>query len=76
MSGLHASYRLADGRVAVCGYVSGRSGGKATSPALFAGSLAAPGSRNFTPLRVPGKGQDTQRIATVRAYCQAEQINI
>lgn len=76
LSGLRASYRLSNGTVAVCGYVSGLGGGKSTLPSLFAGTLAGPDSTSFTPLRVPGKGQDPQRIATVRAYCQAEQINI
>lgn len=75
LSGLKSSYRLSDGSIAVCGYVSGRSG-RATAPALFAGTLAAPSSASFMPLKIPGKGQDPQRIATVRAHCQAEQINI
>lgn len=73
LSGLRASYRLDGGAIAVCGYASGQVGGKATPPAIFAGSLI--GGR-FSPLRVPGKGQDPQRIATVRAFCQAEQVSI
>lgn len=76
LNGLKSSYRLSNGAVAVCGYVSGHSGGKASPPALFAGTLAAAGSSSFVPLRIPGKGQDPQRIATVRAFCQAEQISI
>ncbi|HEY6632986.1 MAG TPA: hypothetical protein VIZ90_16170 [Rhizobiaceae bacterium] len=72
-SGLSASYRLADGGVAVCGYVSGSISGKSTPPSLFGGTLLG---SSFVPLRVPGKGQDAQRIAAVRAFCQSEQINI
>lgn len=76
VSGLKTSYRLSDGGVVICGYVVGQVRGRAAPPALFSGTLAAPGSASFTPLRVPGKGQDPQRIAAVRAFCQAEQINI
>lgn len=75
VSGLKSSYRLSDGAVAVCGYVTGQSGGKSTMPSLFAGTLASRGGA-FTPLRIPGQGQDPRRIATVRAFCQAEQIGI
>ena len=73
LSGLKSSYRLSNGAVAVCGYVSGQSGGTSTLPSLFAGTLLA---GRFVPLKTPGKGQDPQRIATVRAHCQAEQISI
>lgn len=73
LSGLKSSYRLSTGTVAVCGYVSGLSGGKWTSPTVFGGTLAA---GRFTPFNAPGQGKDPQRIAAVRAYCQAEQISI
>lgn len=71
VSGLKASYDLNAGTVAVCGHVAGRG----TAPVPFAGTLSAPGSRHFVPLRTPGKGKDQQRIATVRAFCQAAHIN-
>lgn len=73
VSGLKSSYRLADGAVAVCGYVSSLNQ-PSIPPALFAGTLQPSGS--FVPLSVKGKGQDPQRIATVRAFCAAEQISI
>lgn len=76
LSGLRTSYRLSDSMVAVCGYVSAVVKGMQSPPAIFAGTFAGPGSTNFVPLRVPGKGQDPQRIATVRAFCHAEQIDI
>ncbi len=73
LSNLKATYRLSDGSIPVCGYVTAQVGGKTSPPALFAGTLSGSG---FSPLRIPGKGQDPQRIATVRAFCSAEQISI
>lgn len=76
ISGLQSSYDLQTGSVVVCGYVSGNVGGRPTPPSLFAGTLQSPGSADFVPLKVSGKGQDPQRIATVRAFCQAGQVSI
>lgn len=75
LSGLKTSYILANGNVAVCGYVSGVVNGKASPPALFGGTLPQGGGM-FAPYRVPGQGQDPARIATVRAFCQGQQISI
>lgn len=74
VTGLQSSYQLSDGSVVVCGYASGMVQGKWTAPSIFAGTLNK--TTGFSPLRIPGKGKDPNRIAAVRAYCQAEQINI
>lgn len=76
LSDLQASYSLSDGSVPVCGYVSTTKDGRPTMPALFAGTLTSPSGRTFMPCRVPGAGQDPQRIATVRAFCQSHHIAI
>lgn len=73
LSGLRASYLLSDGTVPVCGYVSATVNGKTSPPALFAGTLSGGA---FAPYKVPGQGQDPARIATVRAFCQAQHIQI
>lgn len=73
ISGLSASYDLNTSAVIVCGYVSGLVAGKPTPPSIFGGTLS---SQSFVPLRVSGKGQDPQRIATVRAFCQAAHVSI
>ncbi|WP_156465008.1 hypothetical protein [Mesorhizobium sp. Root552] len=73
VSSLKASYDLNTSAVIVCGYVAGLVAGKPTPPSVFGGTLS---SQSFVPLKVGGKGQDPQRIATVRAFCQAAHISI
>ena len=73
ISGLAASYDLNTSAVIVCGYVSVFVAGKPTPPSIFCGTLS---SQSFMPLKVGGKGQDPQRIATVRAFCQAAHVGI
>ncbi|VDC24718.1 hypothetical protein XINFAN_01278 [Pseudogemmobacter humi] len=74
LSGLRSSYGLGDGNVQVCGYVTTVTGGRTPPPALFAGTLLSSGP--FVPYRVPGAGQDPQRIAAVQAFCRSQQIEI
>ncbi len=76
LSGLRAAYNLSDGSVPVCGYVAIMKDGRPTTPALFAGTLTSPAGRTFMPYRAPGAGQDPQRTATVRAFCQSHHIVI
>lgn len=73
LSGLEASYDLNSSALIVCGYVSGVVAGRPTPPSVFGGTLSG---KSFVPLKVGGKGQDPQRIATVRAFCQAAHISI
>ena len=73
ISGLAASYDLNTSAVIVCGYVSGLVAGKPTPPSIFGGTLS---SQSFMPLKVGGKGQDPQRIATVRAFCRAAHVGV
>lgn len=72
LSALKASYDLNAGSVVICGNVSANG----TPPVPFAGTLAAPDSGVFVPLRTPGQGRDPARIARVRAFCSAAQISI
>lgn len=72
LSGLRATYRMSDGVVPVCGYVTD---GRAP-PALFGGVLGAGQGGVFVLHNIPGKGQDPARIASVRAFCNAHHIAI
>lgn len=69
LSGLQATYVLANGSTAVCGYLV--PAGKL--PSLFGGTIK---NGVFTIFRAPGRGQDPQRIAQVRAFCASQQITI
>ncbi len=69
LSGLQASHVLATGNQAVCGYVAPAG----STPAMFGGTL---NKGVFTLFPASGKGQDPERIATVRAFCKVQQITI
>ncbi|MCB5409953.1 hypothetical protein [Pseudogemmobacter faecipullorum] len=70
LSGMKATYRLSDGAVPICGYVSNG----ASAPAIFGGVLNRGEGGAFAPYNAPGKGQDPARIAAVRGFCLTHHI--